>query len=106
VSLKVKLSPGHAEALFGLHGAYQLVEQGILELDNLTAIAADEMLVLCRVPELVVEALLPETPLLDQTQFLEKAQAAVDGCQADRLVGAAGAPVKLLGVDMPTGIAH
>jgi hypothetical protein len=46
VSLKVKLGPGHAETLFGLYGTYQLVDEGISELNNLPAVTANKMLVL------------------------------------------------------------
>jgi hypothetical protein len=106
VPLKVELCLGHAEALFSLQSTYQLLYERILELDNLSANAADEMLVLDWLPYLIIMAGLPETPLFNQAQFLEKAQAPVNGCQADGFVGAAGAPVQLLGIDMPAGITN
>lgn len=78
-----------------------IMTHGALELDNFTAIHTDQVVMLGGWFYLIMVVCLIEVKFLDQPQFLQRLQVAVDGGEAEARLFGSGLSVHFIGVQMP-----
>jgi hypothetical protein len=106
VAFQVQRRSGDDETLLPLYRTDEFADEGIPELQDASAVATDEVLVLSPVACLVVLAALPQLALINETQVAKALQIPVHRREAHRVAATAGAPVQLFGIYVAAGVAE